>query len=436
MSDRHHASGGLPRLLRDFPANGAMNLREHLAVHGEPPLARSRKQRRNAAAWIDEVERSGLLGRGGAAFPTAVKMRAVQRARGRAIVVVNGAEGEPASLKDRALLSSLPHLVLDGGLLAAQALGAEKVIVCVPEGAAGALDSLARAIAEHRQMASNSPKIELATVPERYVSGQESTLVNHLGGGRAIPTFTPPLPVERGVQRRPTLVNNTETLAHIALIARHGSHWFRQLGTTAQPGSTLVTLCGPVAHPGVYEIEHGASLSSLIDAAGGATTDVRAVLLGGYAGTWIDGESISALNLSNAGLAAHGASIGAGIVVLLSSRACPVAEVSRVARWLAEQSAEQCGPCVHGLNAIAGAIEEIAGGTASAGAGERIARWSSLATGRGACRHPDGAVRFIGSALEVFRAQFTDHARYGPCDACSQFYELPLSPSTPLAVAA
>jgi NADH:ubiquinone oxidoreductase subunit F (NADH-binding) len=427
---------GLPRLLSGIPERGAMSLREHLALHGEPPLARSRRERRGAPALIDQVEQAGLLGRGGAAFPTAVKLRAVARARGRAIVVVNGAEGEPASLKDRTLLTALPHLVLDGGLLTAQALGAEEIIVCVPEHAQDSLVSVEQALSERRQLAGGSPRIVLATVPDCYVAGQESALVNHLSGGPAIPTFTPPLPVERGVRRRPTLVNNSETLAHIALIARHGPRWFRQLGTTAQPGSTLVTLSGPIAYPGVYEIEHGASLLSLIDAAGGTTTAVCAGLFGGYAGAWISGEQLGSVALSDEQLAPHGASLGAGVVLLLSADACPVAETARVARWLAEQSAGQCGPCVHGLRAIAGAIDELAAGSASAGAEQRVARWSSLANGRGACRHPDGAVRFITSASSVFAREFADHARHGPCDACSRAPELPLPAPVALATAA
>ena len=429
-------AAGLPRLLRAMPAEGAMSLGEHLAVHGDPPLARSRRERREAQALIDQLEHAGLRGRGGAAFSTATKMRAVAHARGRPIVVVNGAEGEPASRKDRMLLSALPHLVLDGGVLAAQAVSAEEVIVCVPESAGDCLDSVQRALAERLQLGGSSPAIQLATVPDRYVAGQESALVNHLGGGPAKPTLTPPLPSQRGLRRRPTLINNTETLAHIALIARHGAQWFRQLGTQAHPGSTLLTLSGPVAYPGVYEIEPGASLSSLIEAAGGTSTPIRAVLLGGYAGAWLDGGSISTLALSNDHLAGHEASLGAGVVVLLSQAACPVAETSRLARWLAEQSAGQCGPCVHGLRAIAGAIEELAAGAASAGTEQRIARWSSLAQGRGACRHPDGAVRFITSALDVFAEEFADHARHGPCDACSRAPDLPLPAPVQLAAAA
>jgi NADH:ubiquinone oxidoreductase subunit F (NADH-binding) len=435
MSTPDRAPAGLPRLLSEIPPQGPMSFPEHLALHGEAPLASSRRERREAVALIDQIEHAGLLGRGGAAFPTAAKMRAVARASGRPIVVVNGAEGEPASLKDRTLLTSLPHLVLDGGLLAAQALAAKEIIVCIPEHAEDCLDSLEQALSERHQLA-GSPAVGLASVPDRYVAGQESALVNHLSGRSAIPAFTPPLPVQRGVRRHPTLVNNTETLAQIALIARHGPQWFRGLGTTAQPGSTLITLSGPVAYPGVYEIEHGASLASLIDAAGGTTTAIRAVLLGGYAGAWVDAARLGSIVLSNEQLAPHGASLGAGVVLLLSEHACPVAETARIARWLAEQSAGQCGPCVHGLDAIAGAIEEVTDGSATAGMGERIARWCTLASGRGACRHPDGAVRFITSALRVFAEEFADHTRHGRCDACANAPELPLPNHNRVALAA
>jgi NADH:ubiquinone oxidoreductase subunit F (NADH-binding) len=234
------------------------------------------------------------------------------------------------------------------------------------------------------------------------------------------------LPFEQGVRRRRTLINNAETLAHVALIARHGSRWFRELGMPSQPGSALITLSGPVAHPGVYEIEHGAPLSSLIDAAGGTTADVSAALLGGYAGAWIDGRFLHGVALSDEHLAPHGASIGAGVVFLLSNDACPVAETARVARWLAGESSGQCGPCVNGLGALAGTLEEIAGGVADANSAPRVARLSSLVRGRGACGHPDGAVNFITSALDTFAADFADHARHGRCDACGRPGELQL----------
>jgi NADH:ubiquinone oxidoreductase subunit F (NADH-binding) len=436
---------GLPRLLAAVPAHGAMSLQTHLDTHGELPsparrrdrtgASRLRDRRGAAAALIDHIERAGLGGRGGADFPMAKKMRAVAAGRGKPIVVVNATEGEPASLKDRTLLQTLPHLLLDGAALAARAIGADEAIVCVCESAGVGAERLAAAIAEHEQLPGHWPRIVLNLAPQGYVAGQESALVNHLNGGPAKPTFSPPMPFERGVRRRPTLVNNAETVAHVALIARHGPGWFRELGLPDQPGSTLVTLFGPVAYPGVYEVEYGATLASLIDAAGGTTSRVRAALFGGYAGTWVDGASLPRLALSNAHLAPYRASLGAGVVLLLSAEACPVAEIARVTRWLAGESAGQCGPCVHGLDALARTLEEVCRGSAQGDAMSRVEQLSLLVSRRGACAHPDGTARFVMSSSEVFVEELADHARYGPCDACARRSELPL-PRRPMVGAA
>ncbi len=427
---------GLPRLLEAVPAHGAMSLRAHLDTHGELPGAARRRNRRGAplprdrrgtaATLIDQIEQAGLGGRGGAGFPMAKKMRTVAAGRGRPIVVVNATEGEPASLKDRTLLESLPHLVLDGAALAARAIGADEAIVCVCESASLGVERLAAAIAERKDLPGRWPRIVLKIAPQSYVAGHESALVNHLNGGPGKPTFSPPMPFERGVRRRPTLVNNAETVAHVALIARHGPRWFRELGLPDQPGSTLVTLSGPLAYPGVYEVEYGASLALLIDAAGGTTSRVRAALFGGYAGTWVDGASLPGLALSNAHLASYRASLGAGVVFLLSAEACPVAEIARVTRWLAGESAGQCGPCVHGLDALARTFEHVCQGDAQGDALARVEQLSMLVSRRGACAHPDGTARWATSASEVFAEELTDHARYGPCEVCVRRPELPL----------
>jgi NADH:ubiquinone oxidoreductase subunit F (NADH-binding) len=419
------AAGGLPRLLAGALAHRSMNLDEHLAVHGELPRE-GRRRRRSESPLIEQVEQAGLRGRGGAAFPTATKLRAVASARRRSTVVINAAEGEPASLKDRTLSQLVPHLMLDGGQLAARAVDADEVIVCVCESALASLESITAAIEERGRLTDSAPRMRVAAVPSGYVVGQESALVQHLNGGPAIPSFMPPMPFQQGVRRRPTLVNNAETLAHVALIARHGPQWFRGLGTPSQPGSALVTLSGALEYPGVYEIEHGASLASLIDAAGGSTRQPLAALVGGYAGTWIDGGLLAGVSLSDEHLAAHGSSLGAGVVLLLSEDACPVAETARIARWLANESAGQCGPCLNGLPALADTVEELASGAAQGDSAKRIERLSSLVRRRGACGHPDGAVRFILSALETFAADFADHARHGQCDACTNPAELPL----------
>jgi NADH:ubiquinone oxidoreductase subunit F (NADH-binding) len=424
---------GLPRLLVGVDGQGPMALEQHLAVHGplqavEHRPARLRK-RHAEHPLIEQIGQAGLGGRGGAGFPTARKLSAVLESRGRAIVVVNAAEGEPASRKDRMLLQALPHLVLDGAELAAEAVAADELILAICESAPACLESVGMAIEERRRLLGRPAPIQVRAVPGDYVAGQESALVNHLNGGPATPTFTPPLPIEQGVARRPTLVSNPETLAHVALIARHGPSWFRQLGTASQTGSALVTLSGPVARPGVYEIEYGAPLASLIDAAGRTASRPRAVLIGGYGGSWIGGELLGGIRLSDEHLACHDAGFGAGVVLLLSEDACPVAETARTSRWLADQSSRQCGPCVHGLEAMATTVAEVASGVAEGHVGERISQLAALVRGRGACRHPDGAANFVLSAIEVFGPEFSDHARRGPCDACGRPAELPLPPA-------
>jgi NADH:ubiquinone oxidoreductase subunit F (NADH-binding) len=288
-----------------------------------------------------------------------------------------------------------------------------------------------KALRERTDLQRGAPRVRVVTVPSGYVSGQEAAVVSFLNGGAAKPTAPPARIFERGVKGRPTLVDNVETLAHVALIARHGGPWFRALGTDTDPGSTLVTVAGAVVYPGVFEIGIGTSLASLIQAAGGAIGELRAFLLGGYAGTWVPADFGYQLPLTPNGLDEGGASLGAGVVFALPNSACPVAEIACVARWLSAQSAGQCGPCVYGLDAIATALEQTRLGTGGGGALARISRWASLASGRGACAHPDGVARFVASAIDVFADEFADHARRGPCAGCRRRPLLPTPAATP-----
>jgi NADH:ubiquinone oxidoreductase subunit F (NADH-binding) len=398
---------GLPRLLAGLDSGGGpMGLSEHQRVHGELP-------RRSPHELIEAIDRSGLRGRGGADFPTARKLRAVATGRRTAAVVVNGSETEPASAKDRLLLSRLPHLVLDGAMLAAEAVGAPEVIIHVGERAVSSMEALEAALA-HRPH--DPVPVSLAPGPEGYVTGEESAVVNYLNGGRALPTFVPPRPFERGYKGRPTLLQNPETLAQIALVARFGERWYRELGTAADPGSALVTISGAVAAPGVYELAFGTPMASLLDAAGGETEPLRALLVGGYFGTWVDASRVFDLHLSREDLRSVGCSLGSGVLIALGESSCGLHESARVIDYMARQSAGQCGPCVYGLRAIADSVAAVADGMAHPRERARVERWSEEITGRGACHHPNGATRFILSALRVFAAEIEDH-QHGRCDA-------------------
>jgi NADH:ubiquinone oxidoreductase subunit F (NADH-binding) len=283
-------------------------------------------------------------------------------------------------------------------------VGAGEAILCVP---AQAREAVAGALAERRDL--DGVRARVAAVPQRYLAGEETALIRHLDGGPLKPTFTPPRPFERGVRRRPTLVQNVETLAQLALVARHG------------PGrrpTLLASVSGAVRAPGVVEVAAGTTVRELIERAGGPRERIGSIVLGGYFGAWLPGAPALGLRLEADELAAHDAALGAGVVVVVPATACAVSELARVAGWLAAEAAGQCGPCTHGLPAIAGTVEQLRTGRAGAGALERIERWAGLVAGRGACRHPDGAVRLIRSGLRTLAAEVADHARHGPCDAC------------------
>jgi NADH:ubiquinone oxidoreductase subunit F (NADH-binding) len=400
-----------PRLLAGVSA-GRMTYAEHRQVHGSSLRFHGAELRAQLAA-------SGLRGRGGGAFPLSAKIDAVARRRRRPVLVVNGCEGEPMSGKDRVLLQSAPHLVIDGALAVGDAVGAERIVFAVDELDDLSADALGHALAERSRGAARR-RPELVRVPPGYVSGQESALVNWVGARGAKPSVVPPRVTDRGVDGRPTLVSNTETLAHAALIARHGARWFAEAGIPEDPGTALVSLGGAVAAPGVYEIDLGVSLASLLREAGGPSARIAGVLIGGYAGGWIGPEQVPVQRLDRVSAQEAGSRLGSGIVVVLPESACPVAETARTAEWMALESAGQCGPCVHGLAAIGRALEDVRRGERGREALADVVRWVAQIPGRGACAHPDGAVAFVASAVRVFREAFVDHADYGPCDGCDR----------------
>jgi NADH:ubiquinone oxidoreductase subunit F (NADH-binding) len=406
---------GLPRLLSVLSSGEPVDFDRHLDAHGPLPDAREL----SAKQLVSLVERSGLRGRGGAAFPTATKLNAVRAARGQSIVVANGCESEPMSAKDALLMEELPHLVLDGAELAARAVGANEAIVAFDAPNSAAAASLERAISERRAERIDATRFTLFAAEERFLSGQETALISQINGGPAKPSFVPPRPTDRGVNRRPTLIQNVETLANIALIARYGAEWYRELGTEAEAGSRLITLVGAVEHPGVYEIEAATPLPGLFAAAGGLSAEIAGVLIGGYFGSWISPSRASRLELSNESLARHGAALGCGAIVALPASSCPVSETVRVAIYLATETAGQCGPCVHGTAAIARTLHGIAEGKTSPTAFADLERWATELPGRGACHHPNGLAHFVSSALATFALQFEDHSRNGPCAACA-----------------
>lgn len=355
-------------------------------------------------ALIDVIADSGLRGRGGAWFATARKWSAVARSsQGNAVVVINASEGEPLSAKDQHLMSLRPHLVLDGAALAAETLGASEIVLYLSRGQR-AERTIERAVKQR------SEPVRIVKTAHRYIAGESSAVINRVSNGPSKPRFSLHRASERGVDDRPTLVQNAETLAHVAMIARYGSEWFRKLGTQASPGTAMVTVCGNVKRPGVYEIDLGAPLSSVLDAVGGVVTaPVPGVLIGGYFGSWLSGAEISTLRLDPESLHEHGGAFGCGVIAVLPRDVCAIVEATRVVSYLAAESAAQCGPCINGLNALAEAMERIATSSAETGDIERVHRWIVMVRDRGACHHPDGAVGMLASALKNFEQHLAWH---------------------------
>jgi NADH:ubiquinone oxidoreductase subunit F (NADH-binding) len=411
---------GLPRLIPADPATDR-SLAGHLARLGPVP------HRGDPRRLIGVVEAAGLTGRGGAAFPVHRKLAAVAgqaRDRRRAVVVANGAEGEPASGKDAALLWGAPHLVLDGLQLAAQATGATEAFLYVHRG-----EELSRrllgALRQRSAAGLDQLEVEFVQAPDTFLAGEESALVSWLNGGPARPAFKQPPVYERGVAGLPTLVQNVETLAHLGLIARFGADWFRAAGTPAEPGTMLVTVHRADATRYITETGLGTPLSALLPDELADPAGVQAVLAGGYHGAWLPPGQAAGLALSNASLRPAGTFAGAGVLAALPAGRCGLAETARVGRYLALESAGQCGPCFNGLPHIAGALDELAGPRPRRQALADVQRWAGLITGRGACHHPDGFARFVRSGLRVFRAELDAHAG-GRCTATDHTPFLPV----------
>jgi len=399
---------GEARLTATAPANGhPAEWSEHTRAHGESMTSLRSGQ------IINQLERTGVLGRGGAGFPLLIKMRAVADAPGRAVIVVNASEGEPAIWKDRTLLTNVPHLVLDGAQLAAAALGADRVHVAVNPTYRPAHLALLVALAQRRGKGVDVAPVTVHVVPDEFTAGECSSVVGLINGGRGRPEFVQTIAAIRGVGGRPTLLSNTETFAQLAILSHMGDR-YGDVGAPGEPGTAMFTVRGAVPRDVVVEAPLGTTVGDLVAGVGGITEPIQAVLVGGYHGRWLPVHAAWNAPLSVSEMRARGGAVGAGLVVPLAAHACPLIEVARVVEYLASETAGQCGPCVNGLPAIAAAVTSLAHGLADSHTIDRIARWSGLVTGRGVCKHPDGTVGFVRSALDVFSEHVERHM-HGPC---------------------
>jgi NADH:ubiquinone oxidoreductase subunit F (NADH-binding) len=375
------------------------DLAAHQQQYGRRPPCRAG----DGVDLIEAIDEANLTGRGGAHLPSAIKWRAVRAAAThgrRPVIVANGAEGEPHSRKDATLLQLRPHLVLDGLACAAEALGADQAVIWLHQGAHALRSAVAAALAE-RTAHQNKPPIEIAVGPDAYLSGESGAVVRALSGGPALPAFRTVSSAVHGVHGAPTLVHNVETLVHVAQLAR---------GTP--PTSALVTVCVGDARV-VLEAQTDELVQHVINRAAGA--GVSAVLLGGYGGTWCSWPDLERLCLAEPEMRARRLSLGAGVLEVLRPGSCGLMRAAEIADYLAMQSAGQCGPCVFGVRSVADALAAaVRGGRRGRHCLIDLATYTAEIRGRGACHLPDGAVRMVTSALEVFADDLDAH-RSGRC---------------------
>lgn len=394
-----------PRLLND-QAGGREDCDAYRAAGGYPANAA------RGAQLIDAIESAGLRGRGGAAFPTGVKLRSVRDRSGPRCVVANGEEGEPASIKDRWLLRHRPHLVLDGLLQAAEAVLADVAYVFVSDQPAA--DSVATALDE---VGSTAVPVEVVTVRSAYVAGEETAVVRALDGGPALPLDKPPRPFESGVGGRPTLVANVETLANIPAIAIRGADWFRSVGMVTSPGTLLMTISGACERPGLYEVPFGITLGSALEALARAVERPLGVVMGGFFGGVL-GPRVLDARVGYDEFREEGSGLGCGAVIVLAEDDCAVAAATDLMAYLARENAKQCGACIRGTSSMLAVLRDLSLGLASPEQVERLRGWSMSLRGRGACALLDAAATLAASLLREFPEAVAGHLA-GPCDRCA-----------------
>jgi len=380
-------------VLRDVPAGPS------LAAHRRRTPPPPKLPLADLVARVREVD---VRGRGGAGFPFATKLEAAAGAGRRREVVVNLSEGEPVSFKDAALALTRPHLVLDGAVLVARALGSRVVHVVLPGDRPGVAAAVRRAVDE-RGREDRRTRWRVHRAADRFVAGQAHAVVELMSGRPNLPVTAWQPVALHGYRGRPTLLSNAETFAHVALLAGAGAVAYAGAGTDEEPGTRLLTLDGDGERPTVTEVPHGTPWEDLLtdDALDGP------VLVGGYHGTWAAPGALRGLTVSRTAMAAAGLSLGAGVVLPLSPGDCPVHRTAAIVAYLAGQSARRCGPCRHGLPALADAVRATDRGLdVSARAGEL----AGLVTGRGACAHPDGTARTVTSMLAAYGDEVAAHA--------------------------
>jgi NADH:ubiquinone oxidoreductase subunit F (NADH-binding) len=404
---------------------GREELSDYRGRGGYEALART--IRMPAEDVVKLVSDAGLRGRGGAGFPTGKKWAFTREAPEQPrYLIMNGGEDEPGSKKDRVLMENVPHLVIEGVILSAYAIGAEKAYLYINAQYETAIKSITDALSEAKSAgywgenilgSSFSLDIEIVPAPHNYVAGEDTAVIEVIEGKKAWPREKPPFPVTVGLFGKPTSVNNVETLANVAPIVLHGADWYRKFGTAESPGTMIFALDEDVNRPGVYELPFGTPLRHLIEECGGGLKTgkkIKAVMPASPSCAFLPPEKIDT-PLDHNSMREAGAGIGCGVIRLVGEGECIVEEVLRIAEFFAAESCGQCPACRMETSTLAMMMKKVQQGQGGKPILEQFGKILAFNKGKGFCNLINMPGPPIESALKLFPGDFEAHLSTGKC---------------------
>jgi NADH-quinone oxidoreductase subunit F len=406
-------------------AEGREGLAQYRARGGYEALAKALKN--SAEEVIKVVADAGLRGRGGAGFPTGKKWQFTREAPEQPrYLVMNGGEDEPGSKKDRVLLEDLPHLVIEGAILAAYAIGAAKTYLYINARYDDAIKSINDALAEAKGagywgeniLGSNfSLEFEVIPAPHNYVAGEDTAVLEVIEGKQPLPRQKPPFPVTVGLFGKPTSVNNVETLANVAPIILKGAEWYRKFGTAESPGTMIFSLNDDVNRPGIYELPFGTPLRYLIEKCGGGMKDgkkIKAVMPAAPSSAFLPADKIDT-PLDHNSMRDAGTGLGCGVVRLIAEGTCIVEEVLKISEFFTAESCGQCPACRMETSTLTMLMKKVQAGQGGQPILEQFGKILAFNKGKGFCNLIAMPGPPIESAIRLFPGDFEAHLTTGKC---------------------
>lgn len=360
---------------------------------------------------VDEIKASGLVGRGGAAFPTGIKWEGALKAEADAkYVICNADESEPGTFKDRIIMLDDPHMMIEGLCIAAYAIGAQKGFVYIRGEYPYIVPVLENAVNEAREAGYlENFEIEIRVGAGAYICGEETALFESIEGKRGFPRVKPPFPTTYGVFGKPTVINNVETLCNVPLIISMGSAEYRKIGTEKSPGPKLFCVSGDVLKPGLYEVAFGATLREVLDMAGGVASGktLKSVLFGGAAGAFATSEHLD-VKMTFEDLRASGLPLGSGVVMVFDETRDMRDVLKRLGHFFAHESCGKCYPCQMGTQRQMEILDRVAEGRVLEGDFVRLQDVGWTMTDASLCGLGQTAASAVLSAMKLWPELFSE----------------------------